>query len=105
MMCLGIPGLVLELPSDESQYAWADVSGARRRVNIALLSDEGVRVGDWVLVHVGFALARLNEAEARSTLDMLEGMETAYRDELAAMAASAHAAPPGTAGPGTGPSS
>ena len=88
-MCLGIPGLITELDSVDGQYAWVDVGGARRRVNIALLTEEATRPGDWVLIHVGFALARIDEAEAQATLRMLEGMANAYTDELAAMARSA----------------
>ena len=89
MMCLGIPGLVTELDSVDGQYALVDVGGARRRVNIALLSEDGPRPGDWVLVLVGFALARINKDEAQATLRMLEGMASAYIDELAVMAESA----------------
>ncbi len=88
-MCLGIPGLITELDSVDGQYAWVDVGGARRRVNIALLTEEATRPGDWVLIHVGFALARIDEAEAQATLRMLEGMASAYTDELAVMARSA----------------
>jgi hydrogenase expression/formation protein HypC len=89
MMCLGIPGLVTELDSVDKQYAWVDVGGARRRVNVALLSEDGPRPGEWVLIHVGFALARIDEEEAQATLRMLEGMASAYTDELAVMAESA----------------
>ncbi len=69
--------------------AWVEVGGARRRVNTALLQDEGLGVGDWVLIHVGFALARLDEDEAMATLRDLESLETVYTDELDAMARSA----------------
>jgi len=88
-MCLGIPGLITELDNADDQYAWVDVSGAKRRVNIALLSEDVPRAGDWVLIHVGFALARIDEEEARTTLRMLEGMANAYTDELEVMAQSA----------------
>ncbi len=81
---------------DGSQLAWADVGGARRRVNVALLENEDLKVGDWVLIHVGFALAKLDEDEAAQTLEMLEGMAQAYTDELEIMARS------GTAAPGEG---
>jgi hydrogenase expression/formation protein HypC len=89
MMCLGIPGLVTGLDDVDRQYAWVDVGGAKRRVNVALLTDDETRPGDWVLIHVGFALARIDEDEAQATLRMLEGMATAYTDELAVMARSA----------------
>jgi hydrogenase expression/formation protein HypC len=92
-MCLGIPGQVTELLDDGSQHAWTDVSGARRRVNVALLEDEDLKVGDWVLIHVGFALAKLDEQEAAETLQLLEGMAKAYTDELEAMASSSTSAP------------
>jgi hydrogenase expression/formation protein HypC len=92
-MCLGIPGQVTELFNDGSQQAWVDVSGARRRVNVALLESEDLKVGEWVLIHVGFALARLDEQEAAQTLEMLEGMAKAYTDELEVMARSGTAAP------------
>jgi hydrogenase expression/formation protein HypC len=92
-MCLGIPGQITEISTDGSEQALVDVSGATRRVNVALLADEGVRVGDWVLIHVGFALARLDEDEARQTLEMLEGMQNAYTEELDAMARSGTAKP------------
>ena len=100
MMCLGIPGLVTELDASDRENAWVDVGGARRRVNVSLLDDEALRPGHWVLIHVGFALARIDEAEARATLRMLEGMASAYADELRAMAgpASQSPAPEGTAG-------
>jgi hydrogenase expression/formation protein HypC len=89
MMCLGIPGLITELDGVDGQFAWVDVGGARRRVNVALLTDDQPRPGDWVLIHVGFALARIDEEEAQTTLRMLEGMASAYTDELAVMAKSA----------------
>ncbi len=92
-MCLGIPGQVTELLDDGSQLAWANVGGARRRVNVALLEDEGLEAGEWVLIHVGFALAKLDEEEAAQTLGLLEGMAKAYTDELEVMARSGTAAP------------
>jgi hydrogenase expression/formation protein HypC len=95
-MCLGIPGQVIEILNDGSEHAWVEVSGARRRVNVALLEGEDLQVGEWVLIHVGFALAKLDEDEANQTLQMLEGMAKAYTDELEAMARS------GTSMPGEG---
>jgi hydrogenase expression/formation protein HypC len=92
-MCLGIPGQVIELLNDGSEHAWVEVSGARRRVNVALLEGENLQAGEWVLIHVGFALAKLDEAEAAQTLAMLEGMAKAYSDELDAMARSGTSAP------------
>ncbi|MGA3219184.1 MAG: HypC/HybG/HupF family hydrogenase formation chaperone [Acidimicrobiales bacterium] len=92
-MCLGIPGQVIELLNDGSEHAWVEVSGARRRVNVALLEGEHLQVGEWVLIHVGFALAKLDELEAAQTLTMLEGMAKAYSDELEAMARSGTSVP------------
>jgi hydrogenase expression/formation protein HypC len=78
---------------DGSEHAWVEVSGARRRVNVALLEGEDLQAGEWVLIHVGFALAKLDEQEAAETLQMLEGMASAYADELEAMARSGTSAP------------
>ena len=85
-MCLGIPGEVVELLDDPPDLAKVDVSGVRRAINIGLLSDEKVEPGDWVLIHVGFALSKIDEQEAKAALDFLEGIGQAYADELAALA-------------------
>jgi hydrogenase expression/formation protein HypC len=85
-MCLGIPGEVVELHPDQPHLAKVDVSGVRRAINIGLLEDEDVQPGDWVLIHVGFALARIDEEEAAAALSFLEGLGQAYEDELAALA-------------------
>ncbi|MEW6154374.1 MAG: HypC/HybG/HupF family hydrogenase formation chaperone [Actinomycetota bacterium] len=72
-MCLGIPGQIVELRDDNPHLAIADVFGARRSINVGLI-DDGVEVGDWVLLHVGFALEKLDEhglAMARASLDLL----------------------------------
>jgi hydrogenase expression/formation protein HypC len=85
-MCLGIPGEVVELMDDRPDLAKVDVSGVRRAINIGLLSDEKLEPGDWVLIHVGFALSKIDEEEAKAALDFLEGIGQAYADELAALA-------------------
>ena len=85
-MCLGIPGEVVELLDDRPDLAKVDVSGVRRAINIGLLSDEQVEPGDWVLIHVGFALSKIDEQEAKAALAFLEGIGQAYADELAALA-------------------
>ncbi|MCU1613365.1 MAG: hydantoin utilization protein [Frankiales bacterium] len=73
-MCLGIPGRVIELvPGFGDQLALVDVSGARRRVNIGML-DAPPGPGDWVLIHVGFAVSVVDEAEAARALSGLELM-------------------------------
>ena len=74
-MCLGIPGQILEITDTENSMAKIDVSGVRREVNIACIIDDDHTVeecvGDWVLVHVGFAMSRIDEDEARQTLAIL----------------------------------
>ena len=84
-MCLGIPGEVIEILSDRPDLARVDVSGVKRAINIGLLADETVAPGDWVLIHVGFALSKIDEAEAKAALDFLEGIGKAYEDEIAAL--------------------
>jgi hydrogenase expression/formation protein HypC len=73
-MCLGIPGQVVEVTDREGALATVDVSGVRRSVSVALVDDPSAPIedGDWVLVHVGFALARIDEEQARETLDLLQ---------------------------------
>ena len=85
-MCLGIPGEVIEFVPDQPDLARVDVSGVKRVINIGLLADEKVVAGDWVLIHVGFALSKIDEAEAAAALQFLEGIGQAYEDELAALA-------------------
>jgi len=73
-VCLAIPGQVVEVLDETNQLAQVDVAGVRRTVNVALLGDAGgcgVGVGDWVLIHVGFALSRVDEVEAHATLRLL----------------------------------
>jgi len=75
-MCLGIPGQIIEIIDEQQMLAKVDVSGVRRQVNIACIVDAqhpvADCVGDWVLVHVGFAMSRIDEAEAAKTLALLE---------------------------------
>ena len=85
-MCLGIPGEVVEILADRPDLAKVSVSGVRRTINIGLLEDETVKPGDWVLIHVGFALSKIDEEEAQATLSFLEGVGQAYQDELRALA-------------------
>jgi len=86
-MCLGIPGKIIEV-LDDADLAKVDVSGVRRKVNIGLLEHERVLPGDWVLIHVGFALSKIDEEEAAATLAMLKGMGQTYTDEMDALRAS-----------------
>ena len=86
-MCLGIPGEVVELYDDRPDLAKVDVSGVRRAINIGLLEgDDRPVVGDWILIHVGFALSKIDEQEAAAALEFLAGIGQAYDEELAALA-------------------
>jgi hydrogenase expression/formation protein HypC len=91
-MCLGIPGEIVELMAEHEDLAVVSVEGVRRAVNIGLLREEGeavdLRPGEWVLIHVGFALSKIDEAEAKASLEWLTGVGDAYTDELTALAAS-----------------
>jgi hydrogenase expression/formation protein HypC len=87
-MCLGIPGEVIELHPEQADLAKVDVSGVRRMINIGLLSDDPPVPGEWVLIHVGFALSKIDEQEAAAALQYLEGIGQSYEDELTALKAS-----------------
>src|SRR5262245_6872276 len=84
-MCLGIPGKLVEWVDADNCIAKAEVSGVRRNVNCALLAEgpDQVDVGDWVLIHVGFAMSKIDEDEARSTLAFLEELGAPFEQELA----------------------
>jgi hydrogenase expression/formation protein HypC len=75
-MCLGIPGCIVSIDNADDLIATVDVSGVRRQINISCVVDDAHPVescvGDWVLVHVGFAMSRINEAEAAETLRLLK---------------------------------
>ncbi len=81
-MCLGIPGQIIDFVDEENNIARAEVSGVRRNVNVGLLRGEGIGPGDWVLIHVGFAMSKLDEHEAQETLKLLYEMGNAFQDEL-----------------------
>ncbi len=91
-MCLGIPGEVVEIVDAERKVALVDVSGVRREVNIACVVDDAQPVeslkGEWVLVHVGFAMSRIDPEEAQRTLALLEELGE-VEEELAIMRATA----------------
>ncbi len=89
-MCLAIPGQIVEIVDQVNRLAKVDVAGVQRNVNIGLLDsdDVGVSVGDWVLIHVGFALSKVDEAEAQATLRLLEQMGAEYEMELEELKAS-----------------
>jgi hydrogenase expression/formation protein HypC len=82
-MCLAVPGKVVEIVDEERQLAKVDVVGVRRNVNIGLLTgDERPAAGDYVLIHVGFALSKIDEQEALETQRILESLGQAYADEV-----------------------
>ena len=81
-MCLGIPGQIIEIVDDENSIAKVEVSGVRRNVSVALVRHDGIAPGDWVLIHVGFAMSKIDEQEAQETLNILRGMGETYTDEL-----------------------
>jgi hydrogenase expression/formation protein HypC len=88
-MCLAIPGQLVEfLPGNNDQLALIDVVGVKRRINIGLLDDLELEIGDYVLIHVGFAMSKVDEKEAAEALAMLELMGQAFTDELQAVAES-----------------
>jgi hydrogenase expression/formation protein HypC len=84
-MCLAIPGQVIEFVDEPNRLARVDVAGVIRTVNVGLLDRDGDAAvpGDWVLIHVGFALSKVDEDEAAATLRMLQGMGADYEQELA----------------------
>ncbi|MGI8937584.1 MAG: HypC/HybG/HupF family hydrogenase formation chaperone [Iamia sp.] len=84
-MCLGLPGQIVDVDGVDAHRATVDVSGVQRAVNIGLIVTEGesVSVGEWVLVHVGFAMSKIDEEEARQTLDFVRELGSAYDDEIA----------------------
>ncbi len=90
-MCLAIPGQIVEVSDALNHLARVAVAGVQRTVNVGLLDDdEGpAKPGDWVLIHVGFAISRIDEAEARETLALLERMGSEYEQELAELRGSA----------------
>ena len=89
-MCLAIPGRIVELIDPVNQIAKVDVVGVKRNVNVSLLADDngGAQPGEWVLIHVGFALSKVDEEEARATLRLLQHMGAEYEQELEELKAS-----------------
>jgi hydrogenase expression/formation protein HypC len=89
-VCLAIPGRVIEVVDEINRLALVDVAGVRRTVNIGLLDEGGhsAQPGDWVLIHVGFALSLVDEEEAAATLALLQGMGEDYERELEELKAS-----------------
>jgi len=91
-VCLAIPGQIVEMVDEANRLARVEVAGVRRNVNVGLLdngADGGVAPGDWVLIHVGFALSKVDEEEALATHRLLEQMGAEYDQELEELKASA----------------
>ncbi|GAB4199388.1 MAG: HypC/HybG/HupF family hydrogenase formation chaperone [Coleofasciculaceae cyanobacterium] len=87
-MCLGIPGQIVEITDVNQKLALVNVGGVRRQVNIACIVDDDYPaescIGDWVLIHVGFALNRIDEQEAAETLQLLKEIADKQNDLLTA---------------------
>lgn len=81
-MCLGIPGRVVEFVDESHHLAKVDVGGVRRTVNVGLVLPDGLTTGDWVLIHVGFALSKIDEEEAKRTIEFLTELGDTYEQEL-----------------------
>ena len=88
-MCLGIPGQIVSIVDAEKFIAKVDVSGVKRNINVGLLKPEEAQVGNWVLIHVGFALSQIDEREAQETFAFLKGMGEQLDDEIKLMDQSA----------------
>lgn len=87
-MCLGIPGQVVEFVDEARQLAKVDVAGVRRTVHVGLLLPEGLETGDWVLIHVGFAISKIDADEARKTIVFLQSLGDEFEQEMDQLSAS-----------------
>ena len=88
-MCLAIPGRLVEfLPGNNDQLALVDVVGVKRKINIGLLADTPLEVGDYILIHVGFAMSKVDEKQAAEALSRLEMRGETFTEELQAVAES-----------------
>lgn len=83
-MCVGIPAQVVQLQPSGPHTAIVDVDGAQREVNTIMVDDEPLDVGDWVLLHVGFAMSRIDAAEAADTLAFMRELGSVYDEEIEA---------------------
>jgi hydrogenase expression/formation protein HypC len=83
-MCLAIPGKIVELVPESPHLATVEVTGVRRRVDLGLLDDDKPAVGDWVLIHVGFAMSKISEREAADQMRTLAilGEDAAAMEEV-----------------------
>lgn len=84
-MCLAIPGQVVEFDDEIPDLATVDVSGVRRKVNVGLVREDGLDTGDWVLIHVGFAMSKVSAEEAEEQMKILAmlGEDAEAMDEIA----------------------
>ena len=80
-MCLAIPGKIVEIVDTENHIAKVEVGGVKRNINIGMLSENETHVGDYVLIHVGFAMSKVDEHEALETLRVLKELGE-YQDEF-----------------------
>lgn len=85
-MCLAIPGKIVEIVDEENQIAKVEVGGVKRNINIGMLDKENARIGDYVLIHVGFAMSKIDEAEAMETLRVLQEIGQ-YEEEFSQFSA------------------
>lgn len=86
-MCVGIPAQVVEILPEERKMAVVEVEGVRREVSIVMVVDEGIKVSDWVLLHVGFAMSIIDEEEAESQLEFMRMLGSVYDEEVEAFSA------------------
>lgn len=96
-MCLGVPGRVLDQVDVVRQVVLVDVQGRQQQVSAAMMiGDQGPlpQPGDWVIVHLGFAMSRMEESEARSVLQLLDDLTDMYADQLDAHASAARSQQP-----------
>jgi hydrogenase expression/formation protein HypC len=73
-VCLAIPGKIVEFSHEQPLLAKVDVAGVKRAINVGLLVDEPLEIGDWVLIHVGFAMSKIGEEQARDQLTMIAAL-------------------------------
>ncbi len=91
-MCVGIPAQVVEILPAEKKAAIVEVEGVRREVSLVIVLDDGVKVGDWVLLHVGFAMSLIDTEAAEAQLKFLRSIGPLYDDEVESFSAEVPAA-------------
>jgi hydrogenase expression/formation protein HypC len=99
-MCLAIPGKIVEFDLQNPQLAMVDVVGVRRKVDLGLLQDDPLQAGDWVLIHVGFAMSKISEADAADQMRTLAilGEKEAAMEEVRGYGLENESSPGGTRG-------